>query len=219
MVSLLVSVTPTTSKPQPSNPQFVLAEWDYPDEYGQGIYGFRFYENSTGSWVAAPWYNDLGSFYFLHDYDDYILNWSAGVAMKLRVYSAFNDTLTGAVDEADGQNYQRHSVAVTSEGVEVFSQQNFTYYDVTSLYYEYEVVLNFLPIGGKIYTISVDYEIYYTVDTGSDTLTATSGSTDAGTPTGDYTDTHEQDLVFFGSTDPVEMSVFLWVELSEEIGV
>ena len=145
--------------------QFVLASWDYPDEYGQGIYAFRFYENSTGSWVLAPYYNDLGTFYFLHSYDPYTLNWSEGVAMKLRVYSNFNNTVVGAIDEADGQNYLRHNVIVTSAGTSVFSQQNFTYFDVTPVgeywEYQYEVILEFLSVAGAIYTVVVTYEIFY----------------------------------------------------------
>jgi len=50
-------------------------------------------------------------------------------------------------------------------------------------------------------------------------LTATSGSTDAGTPTGTYTDTHSVNGVFLGGTDPDEISVILWVNISEETGV
>ena len=153
--------------------KFVLAEWDYPDQYNQGIYGFRFYENSTGSWVLAPWYThyypdyheEEGEFYFLHSDDDYRLNWSEGVAMKLRVYTTFNNTFVGAIDEADGQNYQRHSVAVTSAGMTVFNQQNFTYFAVSEgwpfVQYQYEVILEFLPVGGQIYSVMVTYEIFY----------------------------------------------------------
>ena len=163
--------SPKSVVEEPRQPaKFVIASWDYPDEYGQGIYMLRFYENSTGSWVAAPWYYVGGEldglpFYSLHPYDSYTLNWSAGVAMKLRVYSTFNNTVIGADDEADGQNYQRHDVSVTSAGVAVFNQSNFTYYDVTPdgdyWAYEYEVVLNFLPVVGEIYTVVVTYEVYW----------------------------------------------------------
>jgi hypothetical protein len=152
--------------------QFILASWDYPDEYGQGIYGFRFYENATGSWELTPWYYSGGEldglpFYFLHSYDPYTLNWSAGVAMKLHVFCLINSTLTGAVDLADGQNYQRHNVTVTSnQGTILFSQQNITYYDafepIDEMFeYEYEVVLNFLPEMGNIYTITMTYEVFW----------------------------------------------------------
>ena len=152
---LVVSNHPTKSivKELEQPAKFVLSSWAYPDEYGQGIYGFSFWENSTGSWVAAPWYThyypdyheEEGEFYFLWYYvQDYRLNWSEGVAMKIRVFSVLNLTLTGAIDEADGQNYQRHSVIVTSAGTTVFSQQNFTYFDVTpsgdTPAYEYEVI-------------------------------------------------------------------------------
>ena len=146
--------------------QFIISTWEFGDGYGQGVDGFRFYENSTGSWVAAPYYNDIGVFYYLHYYDPYTLNWSAGVSMKLRVYTIFNSTLAGAIDEADGQNYQRHNVTVrNNNGVMVFSQQNLTYYGVEAIgpmwTYKYDVVLNFLPVAGVIYTVVVSYEIFY----------------------------------------------------------
>ena len=107
------------------------------------------------------------SFYSLHSYDPYTLNWSAGVAMKIRVYSLFNQTLVGVGSTTEGQNYLRHSVNVASaSNSSIFSQQNFTYYDVTEVgdenyYYEYEVVLNFLPIVGQIYTATITYEVFY----------------------------------------------------------
>ena len=146
--------------------QFIIASWSFPDEYGQGIDGIRFYENSTGSWLDAPYYLDGGVFYYLHYYQTgYTLNWSSGVGIKLRVYTVFNSTLTGAIDEADGQNYQRHNVVVRSGGITIFSQQNFTYYDVESVtemwWYKYDVILGFIPADGQIYTVAVTYEIYF----------------------------------------------------------
>jgi len=156
--------------PEPA--KFIISSWDYPDEYGQGIYLLRFYENSTGSWVAAPWYYVGGAldglpFYPLHPYDPYTLNWSAGVSMKIRVYTLFNQTLVGVESTAEGQNYLRHSVNVASgSNSSIFSQQNFTYYDVTEFgdenyAYEYEVVLDFIPLAGQIYTATITYEVFY----------------------------------------------------------
>ena len=173
LIVFTVTVLLVASIP-PARAQFVLASWEYPDEYGQGIEGVNFFENSTGSWVAAPyythyypdWHDELGEFYFLNYYQDhYFLNWSAGVAMKLRVYSFMNSTISRATDLADGQNYIQHNVTVTHVRDIVFSQQNFTYYDSDDLsapmyYYEYEVVLNFLPAEGQVYMISLVYEIY-----------------------------------------------------------
>lgn len=149
---------------------FVIASWDYPDQHGQGIYMIRFYENSTGSWVAAPWYYVGGAldglpFYSLHEYDPYTLNWSAGVAMKIRVYTTLNESLVGVATTAEGQQYLQHDVVVSNPYETVFSQQNFTYYDATDggdLYvYEYEVVLNFIPQQFTTYTIDLTHEIYF----------------------------------------------------------
>jgi hypothetical protein len=154
-------------QPAKANPQFVIAEWDYPDEYGQGIEGIKMWENSTGSWVAAPYYTDLGAFYYLNYYEtDYTYNWSAGASMKLRADTLLNSTLTGATDLADGQNYHRHNVTVTSGGSLIFSQEGFTYEDSGDIgapmyYYEYYVILNFIPVDGQIYTVTVTYEVFY----------------------------------------------------------
>ncbi|MCK4822043.1 hypothetical protein KA005_40140 [bacterium] len=160
-MSLLVASVP------PARAQFVIAAWEYPDEYGQGIDGMKFWENSTGSWVAAPYYTNLGVFYYVNpSIDDYTYNWTAGAAMKMRVDTVLNSTLTGATDLADGQNYQQHNVTVTHLGIIIFSQQNFTYSfsDDTGApmyYYEYEVILNFILEYGQIYTVTLTYEIFY----------------------------------------------------------
>jgi len=170
VIMMAVSTIPTTPNRQLERPaKFVLSSWDYPDEYGQGIDGIRFYENSTGDWVAAPYYLDIGVFYyFVPDTSAYTLNWSIGVGIKLRVFSVLNTTFVG-IDEGNitqGKNYQRHSVAVAPiNGTTIFSQQNFTYYDnewvVGDLItYEYDVILDFLPVAGEIYTVTVTYEVY-----------------------------------------------------------
>lgn len=168
MLGFVVLVPPTRA-------QFVIAEWNYPDEYGQGISGLKCWENSTGSWVGAPYYThyypdyheELGAFYYLNYYQvSYFYNWSAGVAIKIRVDTLFNATLTGAEDLADGQNFQQHNVTVTHLGSVIFSQQNFTYVDSSDVtdpmyYYEYSVILNFLPEYGEIYTVTITYEVFY----------------------------------------------------------
>ena len=139
--------------------QFVLAEWDYPDEYGQGIEAFEIFENSTGSWVQ------VGPAYGYED--NYVHDWNTSVSIKLRCYTWFNSTLTGAIDAADGKNYQRHNITVTNIGNTTFSQQNLTYFysddsiDPPMWYYGYEVVLNFLPVSGNIYIVTVIYEVFY----------------------------------------------------------
>jgi hypothetical protein len=148
---------------------FTLASWDYPDEYDQGLFGMKFWENSTGDWVGAPWYTELGQFYYctssMSDY--YTYNVTAGASLKVRVDTTLNATLTGATDLEDGKNYFRTNVTVTCLGTTVFSQQNLTSLvteDDTSdpiYYYEYDVVLNFILENGQFYTVTVTYEVFY----------------------------------------------------------
>ena len=143
--------------------QFVVSSWDYPDEYGQGIDAFVIYENSTGSWLELdPPYDGL------YDWEEtYVIPWEVGVGIKIRCYAFQNSTLTGASDTNDGKNYQRHSVIVKNfVDSTVFSQQNFTYDSVNDVldplwYYGYDVVLNFIPLIGEYYTVTVLYEVYY----------------------------------------------------------
>jgi len=89
-----------------------------------------------------------------------------GSAIRLTVYSWLNSAITGATDTNDGKNYQQHNVVVTaSNGTILFSQQNFTYvtaYDIEPMYYyQYEVILNFLPQAGDIYIVAVTYEFWW----------------------------------------------------------
>jgi len=147
--------------------QFVISGWDYPDAYGQGIGGLKLWENSTGAWLAAPYYTDLGQFYYVNpDISGYSYNITAGTALKLRVDCVLNGTLTGVVSLAEGKNYIRHNVSVSLLGEIVFSQHNLTYSsgsDLSAPMYEYyyEVVLNFLAVMGSTYVMTVTYEVYY----------------------------------------------------------
>ena len=142
-----------------ANPQFVIASWDYPDEYGQGIEGFEKFENSTGFWVQ------IGGMYAASDTASII--WNASLFIKLRVYSWINSTFLGLGDTDEGKLYQQHNVTVTNQGNTIFTQQNISwFYDDDSIdpplwFYGYEVVLNFLPQVGEIYIVTVTYEVYW----------------------------------------------------------
>lgn len=135
---------------------FIIAEWDYPDEYGQGIEGFEFYENTTGSWVQVGgyrWHNATSTYTWNYTY------------IKLRCWTYFNSTLTGAGSTAEGQLLQRHNITVSFEGETVFEQNNFTYATVSTAaapmwWYCYEVVINAQMFVG-VYVVVVDYEIFY----------------------------------------------------------
>jgi hypothetical protein len=161
----IIAVTTTTPGPLTLAPaHFSVASWDFPDDYGQGIAAVIAYENSTGSWVIVD--ND-GSDYFTY-LDDVVLEWSAGVGIKLEFMCYFNYTLTGATSQADGKNYQRHTISVEDqEGSNVFSQTNFTFvystqpFGIPLYVYSYSVVCGFLPAEGYYYTATVNYQVWW----------------------------------------------------------
>ncbi len=140
------------------NPKFVISSWDFLDEYGQGIQLIEVYENSTASWVFVPplhYYNNITE-----------VAWNASVFIQLRVGVFLNHTLVDVVDITGGKNHIRLNVAVTSVTSILFSQQNLTYFGYDDLfdpiwYYMYEVVLNFLPVVGELYVVTVTYEVFY----------------------------------------------------------
>lgn len=162
---LFLSITTNKDKavdhttPIKQTASFVLAEWEFPDEYGQGIEVFDVFENSTGSWqnVGGP---------TMHD-ESGVFDWEVGVAIRLDVWTWFNSSLMGAETTNEGKLYQRHNVTVTSiDDTIVFSQQNFTYQygdpiDPPMFIYMYRVVLDFLPVAGERYTVTVGYEIFW----------------------------------------------------------
>ena len=158
VVLLTVSILLIASV-QPTSAQFALASWEYPDEYWNGISGINIYENSTGAWVVK--YGTIEP----DDDDSTIFDWNASIAIKLRVWVTLNSTLVGVSTTDDGKNYIRHSVLVMCLGETIFSQQNFTYYGVSTeaeIYtYSYDVVLDFLPVSGAIYKVTVTYEIWW----------------------------------------------------------
>ena len=78
-----------------------------------------------------------------------------------------NSTTYGVSTLVEGQNIIRHSVTVTStNNTVVFSQTNLTYvsgadYGDNVFLYQYSVQLDFTISYGNIYTVVVDYEIFY----------------------------------------------------------
>lgn len=173
IVVMLAFVLTLALVPPAKSAKFVLAAWSYPDEYGQGIYGYRIYENSTGDWESFGYEyqvgTTMGTFYFVHPdtFDVDVFDWTAGVFIKLRFYFTLNSTLTGATDLTNGKNYFRHSIIVIDLNEStVFSQQNFTYYDNEGedegiYYYLYDIILDFEPVQGDYYTATVTYEVYW----------------------------------------------------------
>lgn len=154
MCVLVVTIQPVRSA------KFVLAAWDYPDDYGQGIEAARVYQNVSGSWVSLTPF-DLTS----GDSTALEINETA-TGVKILVKCWLNNTVVGAIDFEDGKNYLRHNVNLVLLGDTVFSLQNFTYTAGTDaldpmFYYQYEGIIPFSPVGGAIYMAVVTYEIYY----------------------------------------------------------
>jgi len=162
IISVLVASNqiPKNGVEEREQPKFVIASWEYPDQYGQGIELIAVFENSTGSWVGTDppviYYDNSSS-----TFED----WGFEVAIKIIVKSWLNYTLVGADSVAEEKLYQQHNVVVTqSNGSVIFSQENFTYnagLESGGLYwYEYEVILNFLPQYSQVYTATITYEVY-----------------------------------------------------------
>ena len=147
---------------QPAQAQFVIASWDFPDEYSQGIWKITVLENSTGSWLYtnSKFYNQS------HLYD-----WEASVGIGLYVYTWLNSTLVNVVDHDIGKNYQHVDVNVsTFTETDVFSEQNITCvftqeggfgFPAHMWLYTNSVILNFLPEQGQLYTVTITYEVFY----------------------------------------------------------
>jgi hypothetical protein len=78
-----------------------------------------------------------------------------------------NGTACDVATFSDGASRIRHNVTViNTNGTVVFSQENFTYswgieYSNALFIYQYWVELDFTPVMGEIYTVTVTYEVYY----------------------------------------------------------
>lgn len=144
--------------PQAKGVQFYLATWSYPDEYGQGIHTWYADSNATGSWVtfeAANYLESTGP-----------IPWNVSQAIRIMVWASMNRTLLGLNDTDVGKNHIQHNVTVTDQwDIEVFSQQNFTFDYVAvegeMYWYRHVVILNFLPLEGEFYTVTILCYIYW----------------------------------------------------------
>jgi len=138
--------------------QFIISGWDYPDEYGQGISLFRFYENSTGAWVEI--YGPIGQ--NPNSSCSFNVN-STGI--KIRCSASLNSTFLGLSATIEGTYIIRHSINVTHLGEIIFSQQNFTYFSrgqVGPMYfYQYDVILGFIPQAGNVYITIINCEVWW----------------------------------------------------------
>lgn len=144
-----------------NDPKFILAGWEYPDGYGEGISSVYMHENSTGSWVAVK-----EPAFFLST-DSTTVDVLPNGHLRLQPSARINHTLRGLSTYAEAKAIMRVSVYVTMDGDDVFSQQNLTLEGgegvatPTTWWIAYEVILPFvLSVSLSYYSIYFTYEIY-----------------------------------------------------------
>jgi len=160
-IALLLSTLILFVPVQPTQAQFVLAYTFSQDNYGNAIQLIRAYFDGeyNGTMYADP--------------DSYptitttpTLETFAGTNITLEVGCMLNTTYADVSSIAEGKTVIKHNVSVlSSNGTVVFSQQNFTYVSCTDFlapmyYYDYVVILDFTPLSGVVYTVTVIYEVY-----------------------------------------------------------
>ena len=145
----------------PAKAQFIIADYTYPSNNGNGIAYIHAYLD--GAFNASMYKNP----------DSYPgeevtnpLEVESGVNITLAVFCWLNGTWAGIASLVEGKNVIRHSVTVSvTNRTTIFSQQDFTYIIGTDggapmYFYRYDVILDFVPVMGEIYTVTVTYEIF-----------------------------------------------------------
>lgn len=155
----LVGFIATTAQPVDAQPSFVVATWDNPDQYGQGISTWYLQTNTSGTWatVEASGYLDA---------DPSPVAWNASDPVRVLTWVSLNYSLCGAISLENGKNYVMQKVNVTdSSDTLMFSEVNGTYIqgiENEGLYwYQYGFVWDFLPVSGEVYSIAIYYWVYY----------------------------------------------------------
>ena len=157
LLSTLVFFVPT----QPTKAQFVLAYTFASGNNGNAISFINAYFDGD---YEGTMYNDP-DIYPTVTYTP-TLEVNASTSISLRVGCWLNSTYAGVASLAEGQTVIRHSVSVlSSNGSVIWSQQNFTYQSgVDALapmyHYDYDVTLDFVPVSGVVYTVTVIYEVF-----------------------------------------------------------
>ncbi len=167
-MSLFLVATPR----QTNAAQFVVSatNWSYPDQYGQGIeriyYQIRFPNETVSEWAYLYPSNTTWTF-------DVPVNGT----VYLRTTAWVNGTLTGASSVAEAHGYARYDLNVYNAQTNVHTQQNLTADGgdnaLAPMYKIYDIVyisghhVSANPkmtngfVAGQIYTVILNYEIYY----------------------------------------------------------
>lgn len=145
--------------------QFIIAGWDYPDEYGQGIRNVAIEQYTNGAWVSLT---GGGEGYYDSSNTFEITNGEgSNGSLSLAVQCYLNATLCGISDINDGPALIRHTITIsTALNASVFYQENFTLTYQTDAYdplyfYQYTVITDFTPNYGTTYTAIITYEVAY----------------------------------------------------------
>ena len=152
----------STIPPAKGNAKFVIA-YDF-DESNNGHYIAYIGAIVDGEHNATVYYNPVS-------YPDSTaiqpLEIQQGVNLTLSVFCWVNGTSADIASLSEGLNIMQHNVSVVlNNGTTIFSQQNFTYIigtdgDAPMYFYRHDVILVFTPAFGEIYTVTVNYEVYY----------------------------------------------------------
>lgn len=150
---------------------FVIAGWDFPDEYGQGIEVLWLQENSTGSWVTYP-DTGRGHLWFLSDDETTIpLNYTANTALRVEADVNINHTLFSfgpdKSENASARAIMRVGLTVSSPYGILFSLENMTWggnvYDDSATVWtiDYVDIIEVIIEPGTIYVVRFVYEIFW----------------------------------------------------------
>lgn len=158
LVFMILAVS-LTRLPQ-TNAKFVIAGWDHPDEYGQGIFAVTVYQ-----YIDAFWWS-LANFYWTNTTSEttVMINHTGPVQIQMR--SWINNSVVGADNITDGQNYLQHYAEISLGGVGVvYSKQNATWnyqndYSGMFQYYYNMTFSGFSPQAGHFYTVVLIYEVW-----------------------------------------------------------
>jgi len=185
---------------------FILAAWDYPDDYGQGIDAIRAWQYQSGSWVRVD-HTDPFDYGYNQGNNTFVIQETGALQVQVKHY--VNKTHIGATTYSEAQNYFRHNAVVsTPSNSSVFSLQNFTYVSGSDAsdpmyYYLYNATLNFSPQAATIYTCRI------TLDTARPYASTTNSSADAAHKWKNNTATYVDDTADFnsvgGSSDVVPL--------------
>jgi len=159
-IALLLSTLLLFVPVQPAKAQFVLS-YDYsPDNFGNAIaYIHAYYDDD---WNGTLYYDPDS---YPGDTATNPIETYEGTNITLAVFCWLNGTFADTASVAAGKLVIRHNVSVLmTNGTVIFSQQNFTYVigaDFAPMwFYRYDVILDFVPVSGQTYTVTVIYEVY-----------------------------------------------------------